>query len=223
MACHAAASNSRRSHRCRQREHRRLSGHRPKPRRADRGGACQRLWSSAEPWHRSVPRQVRHHRRRRRQLRLSRVAQIRGAAAGRLRPGSGLPSSLRWRHRSARSDAATTSLVGQPDVLGDGAAHVLGARARCVLRPPGNYKRLVRSPGSAQLRDGVRDGNDHQVQPAECADRRGADHLAPRRTQGARGLICGRSATAGARCASSSCTARAGCSSTLVSGWRDSA
>ena len=79
----------------------------------------------------------------------------------------------------------------------------------CGLR--GVHEGVVRPPRPALHRDGVRDRDDHQGEPAGGAHRRGADHAAPDGRK-AHAPHSGHSATAGGRCGSSCCTARAGCS-----------
>ena len=111
---------------------------------------------------------------------------------------------VRRRHGHARRDAVPAPLVGQPDVLGDGARAWFWAPVHdvyCGLR--GFTKDLSTRLDQRCTGHGVRDRDDHQGEPPGRADRRGADHAAPRRAQGARAASARRSATAGGRCASS--------------------
>ena len=108
-------------------------------------------------------------------------------AARGLRPRPGLPAGARRRAGAARRDADACTAAGA---------------TRCSRRWPGRWfrapindvycgmrgftKEHYDAPRPALHGHGVRDRDDHQVEPRTRADRRGADHAAPGRPQGAR-------------------------------------
>ena len=92
----ARARHRRRGHRRRQRQHRRLAGdRRARWARASCRVARARLRQRADGRHRGRARPLRHHGRRRRQLRLPRAPEVRRQAPRGLRPGAGLPAAER--------------------------------------------------------------------------------------------------------------------------------
>ena len=163
-------------------------------------------------WDRCLRRAVRGDRRRGRFLRLRRAAEVRREAARRVRPRAGLPARARWGTRHARRDAQVAPLVGQPDVHRDGALVVPRPGQRRVLRDARLHQGALRKPVAAMQRHGVRHRDDHPLEPRQRAvsprSRSPSIRTGARRTH----LTCTRSATGGARCASSCSTALAGSS-----------
>ena len=151
--------------------------------RAGRSGRRSRVRRCPDGRDRSRARAVRHHGGRRRQLRFRRGAEVRRAPPRRVRPRPGLPARDGRRTRAARRHAAPASLARQPDVLADGAALVPRARPRYLLRHARLHEGVLPDARPTVHRDGVRDRDDHQGEPARRAHRRGAHHPAPRRPQ----------------------------------------
>ena len=176
----------RRDRRRRQRIDRRMSGDREEPRRARDRRPRTRVRKRADERHRGLARALRHHGRRRRQLRLPRGAAFRRQAARRARPGAGLPPALgRWTH-PAGCHAVPAPLVRKPAVLEDGAGVVPRAHPRRLLRPAGLQEGALRAPQPEVHGHGVRDRDDRQVEPVQGGHRRGPDHAPPGRPQGPR-------------------------------------
>ena len=177
--------------------------------------AGARLRQRADGRHRGGARPLRHHGRRRRQLRLPRGRRSSSTKlrAG-LRPGAGLPAARRRRHaccpaRCRPCTAGSAIRCSRPGAAGGSATPIHDVY--CGMR--GFTREAYRAPRPALHGHGVRHRDDHQGEPLpasaspRCRSR--CTPTAARRTR----RTCGRSATAGARCASSCCSARAGCSS----------
>ena len=194
-------------------------------RRARCPGCRARIWQRADGRHRCRARPLRDHGRRRRQLRFPRGAEVRRRAA---------PAVTRWCRAAASRAAAARCCPARCRRLhrwfGNPALSLL---ARWWFRTPvhdincgmrGVRDRRLSTSRPALHGHGVRDRDDHQGAASTGA-------TSPRcrsrciRT-GARPIrrICARFATAGGRCACSSCSRRAGSSSCPVrcsscSGW----
>ena len=212
----------------RQRQHRRFAARSPRRLgRSCRARLRARLRERAARRDRGGARALRPHGRRRRQLRLHRdsIASWRRCATepnwcrdagspsggGTVRPG---------RH------AVPAPGVGQPDVLVPRASLVRRPDPRHLLRHARRSAPTFR--GSLDLRcTGMEFATEMIIKATLCgrAHQRGADHAVARRPRRPRARTCGPSATAGARCASSWSTARAGSSScrACCSSWPGSA
>ena len=155
---------------------------------------------------------VRDHGRRRRQLRLPRdptsfVERLRDGydlvQGCRLPSGGGsvMPGAMPLLHR----------WLGQPDVLRAGAGLVSARRSTTSTAGCAAFARTPTPTRSALHGDGVRDGDDHQVESLRGAHRRSRrSRSIPTGARPHPPHLQARFATAGERCASSSCTARAG-------------
>ena len=166
----------------------------------------------ADGRHRRSARAVRAHGRRRRQLRLPRAAEVRRQAARGIRSRAGLPAAA----------GGGTVMPGAMPFL-----HRWWAiRCSRCWRGAGSTRRSTMStaacagsPRSSRQRleqrcTGMEFATEMIIKSSLLgAHRRGADHAASRRPQVRMRRTCARFATAGGRCASSCCTARAGCSS----------
>ena len=209
-----ASTASRRGHRRRQRQHRRLAG--------DRGGGLgARVVAVAERGYGSALMGGIAAARGRYVIMgdaddsydFLEIPQVRRTPPRRLRPRAGLPAGARRREGAAGRHALPPPRWGNPMFSALVAHLVPGADPRRLLRHARLHQGPLRAPRPALHRDGVRHRDDHQVEPRLGAHRRSPDHAAPGRPQGAPARTCGPSATAGGRCASSCCSARAGCSS----------
>ena len=171
---------------------------------ARRAGRREGLRQRPARRHPGGARQIRPDGRRRRQLRLSRNAQVRRPAARRPRARARLPTAQRRRHGACRAPcrrriAGSATRCSRWLVRRMFAAPIHDVY--CGLR--GFTRELYDELDLPLDRHGVRHRDDHQEQPVRRRHRRSADDAASRRPQGRTRRTCAPCATAGGRCGSS--------------------